>query len=50
MPVVNPYLIMVTAVGETIPSWCDTEAVTFILGASAHLRTAGFNYKGVPGI
>lgn len=47
---VNPCLIMVTAAPDTIPSPCDSGAATLILGASAHLHPAGFNYKGVPGI
>lgn len=50
MPVVNPNLITVTAGQETIPSPCDTKAVTFMLGASPPLCPAGFNYKAVPGI
>lgn len=50
IPLVNPYLITVTAAPDTIPSPCDAGAATLILGASAHLHLAGFNYKGVPGI
>lgn len=50
IPLVNPYLIMVTAAPDTIPSPCDAGAATLILVASAHLHPAAFNYKGVPGI
>lgn len=37
---------MVTAAPDTIPSPCDIEAATLVLGAGAHLHPAGFNYKG----
>lgn len=46
IPLVNPSLITVTAAPDTIPSPCDTEAATLVLGAGAHLHPAGFNYKG----
>lgn len=46
IPLVNPSLITVTAAPDTIPSPCDIEAATLVLGAGAHLHPAGFNYKG----